>query len=308
MLPTFVLIGAPRSGTTTLHFALEQHPEVFVSQNKEPNSLLFDDEGVPLPGVHPDLVARMHHRSVRTRLAYEALFEGATSQHRAIGEASPAYMHFPAVGERIEALLPGAKLVAVLRQPVEQALSLYTVRLAGQLPAWTELVEGFVAKLESETADGSGYGLGLGDYGCYHRHLQPFFERFGQERIHVMLTDELETEPGQLLAALFEFLGVDSSFRPDLSRRLNESGIAQSGFIHRALAGNQVTKQILRRVLPEPITRKLRHLQHRVRSANLTRAPTIPAEVRRSLTERFFGEEIAKLERLIGRDLSSWRS
>lgn len=307
MLPTFLLIGAPRSGTTTVHFALEQHPEVFVSPNKEPNSLLFDDAGMPLPGVRKDLIERIRHRSVRTRTEYEALFAGARGQHRAVGEASPAYMHFPAVAARIKTLLPDARLLVILRQPVDQAFSFYTVRQGGSIAEGAEFAKGFVTTLETETADTSGYGLRLAEYGRYHQHLQPFFERFGRDQIRVVLTEDLESDPVAFFAGLFRFLGVDATFRPDLSRRLNESGTARSALVHLALARSQVAKRILRAALPEAATRRLRHLQHRIRSANLKRMHMIPRDLRRDLTERLYGEQIAKLETMLGRDLSAWR-
>jgi len=307
MLPNFVLIGAPRSATTALHFALEQHPEVFVSSNKEPCWLLFDDAGTPLHGVHKDLIQRMRYRSVRTRPEYEALFVGAHGQHRAVGEASPAYMYFPAVAARIGALMPEARLLVILRQPVDQALSLYTVRQRGSVTEGAELVKGFIAKLETETADTSGYGLGLAEYGRYHRHLQPFFERFNRDQIRVMLTEDLETDQVAFFAGLFRFLGVDATFRPDLPSRINESGTARSVFVHRVLTGNQAAKRMLRAILPEVATRRLRYLQHRIQGANLERTHIISPNLRRDLTERFYGEQIVKLEAMLGRDLSAWR-
>jgi hypothetical protein len=76
----------------------------------------------------------MRHRSARTWAAYGALFTGATNAHRAIGEASPAYFVRPEVAPRIKARLAEVRLVAILRPPVEPALSLYMVRQGGRGP------------------------------------------------------------------------------------------------------------------------------------------------------------------------------
>ena len=88
----------------------------------------------------------MQRRSASTWAEYGALFAGATDAHRAIGEASPAYFVCPEVAARIRARFPAAKLVAILRQPVEQALSLHLVRQGGSASG-AGLIEGFVAAL-----------------------------------------------------------------------------------------------------------------------------------------------------------------
>lgn len=123
-LPTFLIIGSGRSGTTSLHAYLRQHPEVFMSEVKEPSFFSFMDGGIPSRGPGSEWLRRT---AVTTREAYEALF-AASAGARAIGEASPAYLIDPAVPARIHALIPHVRLVAILRHPAERAHAAYLGR------------------------------------------------------------------------------------------------------------------------------------------------------------------------------------
>src|SRR5881628_1693582 len=111
MLPNFLIIGAAKSGTTSLYQYLRQHPEVYMSAVKETNWFAYEGQ-------------RDSWYSVRTAEEYERLFDGVTVQ-RAIGEASPQYMKSAVAAKRIAARLPGVRLVAILRDPIDRAYSGY---------------------------------------------------------------------------------------------------------------------------------------------------------------------------------------
>ena len=131
-----------------LHYTLGQHPQIFVSPNKETNFFLFDGASVRPSGLSEPEFEMVKERSVTTLEAYGALFAGATARHLAIGESSPTYLMSPEVAPRIKARLPAAKLVAILRQPVDQALSLYMVQQGGSV-AGDGLTEGFLQALSA---------------------------------------------------------------------------------------------------------------------------------------------------------------
>jgi hypothetical protein len=306
-LPNFLVIGAPRSGTTMLHYSLGQHREIFVSPNKEPGFFLFDGADVRPSGLSELEFETIKYRSVRTLDAYGALFAGATAAHKAVGESSPSYLMSPEVAPRIKARLPGVKLHAILRQPVEQALSLYVVRRGGSVPG-TGLTQGFVETLSAERAEPNGErdGLAIVEYGLYHRYLTAYFEHFDRRQIKVMLLEELQRDSGRFFADLFGFLGVDDRFRPEL-QRYNQTGAARSATLHRVLYGSQGLKRWMRRVLPQPAAYHLARLQHRLRSVNLAPGESLPPALRPELTARFYGDDIGALEDLLGRDLSVWR-
>jgi hypothetical protein len=306
-LPNFLVIGAPRSGTTMLHYTLGQHPQVFVSPNKETNFFLFDGSSARPSGLSEHEFEMVKARSVTTLEAYAALFAGATARHLAIGESSPTYLMSPEVAPRIKARLPEARLVAILRQPVDQALSLYMVQQGGSV-AGAGLTEGFVDALITAGAgsNGQGDGLAIAEYGLYHRHLAAFYALFDRRQIKVMLLEDMERDSGAFFAELFGFLGVDDGFRPEL-QRYNETGAARSLALHRVLYGSPTLKRWMRSVLPSSATYHLARLQHRLRNANLSRSQALPPSLRPELTARFYADDIGALEDLLGRDLSVWR-
>ncbi|MCE3250655.1 MAG: sulfotransferase [Geminicoccaceae bacterium] len=300
-LPNFLVIGAARSGTTTLHYALGRHPEIFVSPRKETNFFLFDESGELPAWVNADTRRAMP----RTLEQYAALFEDATEQHAAVGESSPGYLHGP-VARRIKADLPDARLIAILRQPVEQALSIYATWQGGDTRAGG-LIEPFLAAL-ADDAPGPDGDLPLARHGLYQHHLAPFFDQFERSQIKVTLLDDMERDGTAYFRELFRFLGVDDSFRIDSVERFNGTGVARNATIHRLLSGGAVIKGLARAVLPDVATRRLARLQHGLRAANLQRSAALSPELRRELTERYYRDDILALEELIGRDLSCWRT
>ena len=306
-LPNFLVIGAPRSGTTMLHYSLGQHPEIFVSPNKETNFFLFDGADARPSGlserefeIHQAPLRQLRSRSTRR-----------CSPAPPIGtwrwKSSPTYLMSPEVAPRIKARVPEVKLVAILRQPVDQALSLYMVRQGGTV-AGAGLTEGFVEALTTESAGSNGArdGLAIVEYGLYHRYLAAFYQHFDRRQIKVALLEELQRDSGRFFAELFRFLGVDEGFRPEL-QRYNETGAARSATLHRLLYGNYRLKTWVRNNLPQSAAYRLARLQHRLRSANLSRTQGLPPALRPELTARFYAEDIGALEGLLGRDLSIWR-
>ncbi len=290
-----------------LHYSLGQHPEIFVSPNKETNFFLFDGADVRPSGLSEREFEIIKHRSASTLEEYAALFAGATDRHLAVGESSPTYLMSPEVAPRIKARVPEVKLVAILRQPVDQALSLYMVRQGGTV-AGAGLTEGFVEALTTESAGSNGArdGLAIVEYGLYHRYLAAFYQHFDRRQIKVALLEELQRDSGRFFAELFRFLGVDEGFRPEL-QRYNETGAARSATLHRLLYGNYRLKTWVRNNLPQSAAYRLARLQHRLRSANLSRTQGLPPALRPELTARFYAEDIGALEGLLGRDLSIWR-
>src|SRR5215469_5961387 len=114
-LPDFLIIGAPKAGTTALHAALAQHPGLHMSPVKEPKFFLSDGPP-PVRGGPGD--AQTYREHVWRRAEYEALFDAA-QPGTLRGESTPFYLYRQDAQERIRALIPNAKLIVILRDPVE---------------------------------------------------------------------------------------------------------------------------------------------------------------------------------------------
>jgi sulfotransferase family protein len=287
-LPNFLVIGAARSATTSLHHVLRAHRDVFVPKRKEPNFFAFEGmEDDSTPGAR---------RSITRLEDYARLFDAVTTE-TSVGEVSPAYLRNARACERIHYYIPDVRLIAVLRNPIERAYSDFLMRVREGLEPYRDFGRA-IAEEEKRFRDGhpGGHYVRTGFYGS---QLKPYFETFGAERIQVHLFEDLVDNPGRTLASLFRFLGV----RPDLGARLlhtNLSGIprgpaAGSVFWLRRRAG-----RLARAVLPLGAKQRLAGFVEQ----GLERPPLLPEH--RERLAGVYGEDVRELEGLLGRSLGHW--
>ena len=292
----FYVIGAARSGTTSLQHYLGQHPEIYMCPVKEPSFYAFDGSTADLRGPAAQWLS---DHSVVTRSAYAALFENA-GDARAIGEVSPLYLLTTGSAERIRRENPGAKMVAILRHPADRAFASFVAhRREGWEPCATfrEALEDEARRVEE------GWVLQcLFSAGCYAEKLTPYYQRFSSTQIRVYLYDDLVQAPAALMADLFAFLDVDADFVPDLATRYNASGEIQNPLMGLFWKHSYRLRRQMRPFLPT----SLRDLAY----ARITRdlyKPHLDDRLRAELTERY-RDEIVRLQNIIDRDLSHWLS
>ena len=257
-LPTFLVIGAPRSGTTTLWRALAAHPDVFVAPEKE---LRFFREPLTAAAVAD----------------YRRHFAGWRGE-RAIGEVSPVYLYSDEVLHRMHELLPGARLVAILREPVARAYSDY----------WQRCGDGREQRSFAEVV-----AAGDSIYLRRSRYLEPLrrvCDRYPRDALCVELFEDLQRVPQEVMGRVYEHLGVDAAFAPA------EAG--RSANPHVRFRSQRV--RALSRRLPRP-------LRTVVGRANSSRAPYPPldADLERDLRAQFEPER-TRLAAWLGCDLSAW--
>lgn len=196
-LPDFLIVGAPRSGTSSLNHYLRQHPDVFMSARKEPR---FFTENLS-----------------RGLDWYAPLFTGARPDQQ-VGEASPDYL-WRRAGVTIHDHLPEVKAIALLREPVSRAWSHYWMRRSRGLE-----VRPFGAIVEAELAGDVDLYVTPGRYAEQLEDLATFIPAAS---IHVESFESLRDQPAETFARICRFVGVDDAFAPtDLGRAVN----AQQGF------------------------------------------------------------------------------
>jgi hypothetical protein len=297
-LPNFFVIGAAKSGTTSLYSYLGQHPEVYISPIKEPHFFFA------LEGEQPDFRGpgdrELLSRAVTGIEEYRALFAGVTDE-KAVGEASPGYLYSPEAAGRIRRRVPKARLIAILRHPADRAYSAYLHLVRDGLEPL-----GFSEALEEEEArvrDGWSPTWQYRRMGFYHGQLERYYDLFGRQQVGVYLYEELSEDPVGLVQDIFRFLGVDDAFVPDVSHRRNVSStIRKSNALVSVVTKPNPLKTVARAVLPAKLRKRISaNLLHR----NLGKAPPMPEEVRKKLVE-VYREDVKKLGGLIGRDLSGW--
>lgn len=283
MLPNFLILGAPRSGTTHLYRGLRQHPEVYMSDFKEP--MFFAYEGTPRTGAISDMAA------------YEALFQSA-QQYPAIGEASTLYLYSSKAPGAIQHHVPDARMIAILRNPIDRAFSQYTFQRFLE----TERLDSFEQALDAEDQRASDPSVSpfllYRRVGLYGEQIPRYLERFSNDQLLFLLQDDLDTHPDQVFRQIFAFIGVDPAFEPDLRHRTNASGVPEHGTLFRLVKS---VGRTVKGILPERLVTRLSGSAH---EALLSR-PAMAPDTRHALRQ-YFADDIRRTEELIGRDLSHW--
>lgn len=314
-LPNFLLIGTGRAGTTAIYYRLMQHPDVFMCPVKETNFFAFEG-GPDVPDEEigfdwPDDIAfaraTMRRRPPDQQFfdldTYASLFRGVRNEI-AIGEATPTYLYNPRAPARIQYHLPDARLIAILRQPVERAFSQFVQHVRDG----NVRLSGFVRTLEAE-ADSiqkqKGGSLHYLRHGFYSQQLTRYYTYFPKHQLRIYRYEDLEATPEALMHDLLRFIGVDIPFNPKPLPRINASGIPQSALLDRGLRTPVRLKQFLKTILPATAVRKLAHVQNRIQNRNLARV-TLPDDVRRTLTHQYYYDDIMQLRALTDLDVDAW--
>jgi hypothetical protein len=243
---------------------------------------------------------------IRNMDDYLALFAEAKDAVAA-GEASPLYMFAPGTAERIKEALPEARIIAVLRNPVDRAHSSYLKYVQDGVERRT------FSQAIREERSGAGPRSMFGPYnylraGYHARNLTPYFEAFPRDRIAVILFEDFARDTEATLRQILDFLGVGTAFVPDCSLKHNASGIPRSRTLHRLLDRSRSARSGPARWAKDRLAASgkspLISLAVKLRNANLKK-PALPPSLRDELTE-LFQDDVIALQSMIGRDLSHW--
>jgi hypothetical protein len=297
-LPNFLIVGAARSGTTSLFWYLREHPEIFMHGRKE--GMFFSDLSTEYNGP-----GRYFNDSVITSIEdYEALFSGVSGE-TAIGDASPDYLYyFDRSIENITRFLgKNVKIIILLRNPNTRVYSQYFHHLKYGVEPLS-----FDEALRNEEKRMAANWFWTYHYkavGLYHDQVRAYLDHFSN--VAVYLYDDLETDASKLVRGVFSFLGVDASFRPDVSFRYLASGTPRNKGIDLIIRGLRspgtafLTKRLYRSLKGQKGTRQL---LERVYASLLKTSPNTAAG--HAVLADVYAADILKLQSLIGRDLTAW--
>jgi hypothetical protein len=276
-LPNLIVIGATKAGTTALHDYLDLHPDVAMASDKELD--FFCDPGC----------------AERTE-EYASFFDGAAPLR---GESSPRYTMdpiVPGVAERIRAVVPDARLIYLVRDPVARALADY----AQYASVWEAI------SVEDAFRDlGDPYDRYTAP-GLYARQLQRYLEVFGDEQILVIDQADLLADRQRVLGDVYRFLGVDDDFvSPDSDRLVNTTATRRRATpAWRVLRGSRAVG-LLKRLPPRP-----RQLVLGAGRRLVSRSPAPVEDPSPELLERLratFADDAARLRELTGRAFATWQ-
>lgn len=283
MRPNLFLVGAPKCGTSALHAYLAQHPDIFMSEPKEPH-FFCTDVNAPF--------------AIREQAAYEALF--AKARTPIAGESSATYLYSSVAAGNLHAYNPDARIIMMLRNPLEMLPSLHSQKRVNG----TEEFESFRDALEAETRRKAGDLRAQGafpyyyDAAMYSEQLERFLAAFPRGQLHIIIFDDFKRDAAGVYGQTLEFLGLPA-FNANL-KVVNSNKTIRSRALHDFL---QNPRSPVNR-LPKPFSTLGYKALDKLNSAPQKRTPLEP-DVADKL-KRDFAPEVARLSTLLGRDLSHW--
>ena len=303
-LPDFFVVGAARSGTTSLHYFLKQHPDIFMPEVKEIGFFRFVNTPIEL--------IRMVEKKRSLRLVYTfddyiRHFEKAFKTEM-IGEACNWYLYaYKDTIKNIKVVYrenyEKLKIIIILRNPADRAWSHFMVyQRDGKEP-----IEDFKEAIKPEVynkrlEDNKGFPVGLGDYiglGMYYEQVDAYLREF--QDVKIFLYDDLCRDTLKVVREIYSFLGVSEGFTPDVKKRYNISGESKVKLLNTFVTHNYRMKDFLKSFIPFKMRDIIRHI---IFEKN-TQRKEMPEDIRRELI-KLYKDDIIKLQKLIKRDLSSW--
>ena len=294
-MPNLFIIGAAKAGTTALYDYLAQHPQAFLSRGKEP--MFFSREEIYARGL--DWYEDMY-------------FEGA-EDYPVRAEATPHYLYWSEkVAPRIKEVYGDnpVKFIVSFRDPVSRAYSWYwnMVREGREDLDFDEALRVEERRLEQNHQEL--YQLGSMVYGYsagsrYASLLQPYLELFSPENFFFVFQDDLKSRVNETCEELFEFLGIESSTRINTSNS-NPAAMPRSRLFHKTLRQHSPFKDLIKPFIPN---RARRALKSKMMQVNLKETPYVPLDRQLAHELRLsYRTEIEKLEKITGRELSTWKA
>ncbi len=300
-MPNFLVIGAAKCGTSALCDYLAQHPQVYLCPSKEPNFFIAEGRSeIPFRGPRDREVLTKQDGWVSTLDRYRRLFAGVTSE-RAIGEGSTWYIYDERAPGQIHRYLPEAKLISLLRNPVDRAYSAFNMMLMDGRETTTSFAKAIAAEDERVR---SNWEL-LWHYrrmGFYYEQLERYYQLFDARQMYVILYEDFTTRPREVMRDVLRFLDVDDDFEPDMSERSNVSMVPKHSSYQRFIVSQSPLKSAATALLPASFRQRAKE---KLVYSTATKPVPLAPELRRQLVD-VFRPDVLKLQKVLSRDLSHW--
>ena len=231
-LPDFLVIGAQKSGTTSLFMLLSKHPQLFLPSRKEVQ--FFSSPMLYPKGLN----------------WYAEEFFAACPEGKLAGEVSPQYMYSTEIARRVHEGLPNAKIIAILREPIDRAHSHYLMtRRREQETRPPE--EAFAAALAiDETDTEAPESARYFQFSDYERVLSEYLRLYGRDRILILFQEDLDQQPEAVVRQVTIFLGIDDVIPANVNVRVHQSGDVRFKALSRLTKGDSFLRRVLRAFVP----------------------------------------------------------
>ena len=291
-MPNFYILGAAKSGTTTLYEHLSVHPDIYFPENKEPQFFCNEE---------------LFGRGINFYL--ETFYKGAEG-FKLRGDATPHYLYYEKVAERIKENTGDKplKFIVILRDPVYRAYSLYQNMCYEGYDSlsFEEAIEQEADRLSDSELD----RLGTLRYayvrsGLYADQLQKYLKYFDRDAFHIVFYQDLVKEPEVVLGGIYDFLGISHSVLSD-NRAYNLAGVPRFRWLQSLLRNPVRGKKLLGKLLPH-------HFKYRIVTflLSLNKKNVSYVKINKDtefLLRQAFQKDIARLELMTGRNLDEWKA
>lgn len=298
VLPNTFIIGIQKAGTTTLDDWLAQHPQIYCYESLKDVMLFFRFKTTE------EILQRMEKEPVPYK------------DQPVVLQSAVNYIFYPQFLEKLSQMSPAAKLIVILRNPVERAISSYsyfTKMLREKRPMQEALIytPKEIAEFSKDNSD-----FTYIEHGFYAKQIKDCYKYFSKEQLLVLDYDDLAHDPSKLLRQIFSFLGIDENFQPDLTPK-NVTGSVKNQYLQESLIKRGKfrkwfvdkivdpifpvgKRKMLKRKLFELNTGKKKQIEAPVTSKEII------AEVKKQL-QPYFIEDTKELDALLGTDFySKW--
>jgi hypothetical protein len=300
-IPDFFIVGAPKCGTTSMCQYLDLHPKIFISKPKEPNYFCYEVIG----------------RNPRSRNLQDYLNLFQSDSDKVCGEGSPWNLYSKTAAKEIYDLNPHAKIIIMLRNPVDFLHSLHSHHVVYS----HENIFDFASALEAENERRSGKKIPntchvpaqllYSEIAEFSTQVKRYFDTFGRKQVHVIIFDDFKNHTAKIYKETLEFIGVDSLFTPDLKIHNSNKKISNPYFYHFFNKPPQWIFELVNNITPSflyPVKKQIgsgiRKSFRKILTKNQSRS-SIDYELRNHLKQTY-SPEVNKLSLLLDRDLSFW--
>ena len=296
-LPNFLIVGAAKSGTSSMHNYLNQHPEIFMPT--------FTEDGLKVKEPRfliKEKVKKRLKKGVWNLGDYKSLFKKAIHE-KAIGESTVLYLYYykEAIKNIIKYLGKDVKIIIMLRNPIERAYSayLFASRTHQENQSFKQALE--TSKERYDNNETLSPMILYKELGLYYEMVKSYIKNF--KNVHIVLYDDFIMQTDTEVSRVFHFLNVNIDRPINTSRVINSGGMQwrsrlAKDFVMKDWRG----KKMLRLLLPEFVRINLKEF---LKNSFTRKADCLNESIRKEL-KAYYQEDIQLLEKLINKDLKKW--
>jgi len=279
-------VGAPKTGTTSLYYYLNEHPEIVMSTQKETD--FFSDDSLQKQGLY------YGKNRIETIEKYHALFQ--QKKEKIYGEASVSYLFYENVPKKIKTYNPKGKIIIMLRNPTDRAFSHYLMDYRLGL-----ISKPFKSILEDEKEDKKSklFYQQFIELGLYYKQVKRYIETFGRENVIIIFYDDFKKDVAKEVQKVYEFLAVDAAYIAKISKKHNTYSMPKNNWI-RMIYSFVGFRKVLNKILPKQIVKNLKEILF-----SKANKPVLSDSLKVKLNN-LYTNDINRLEELLSCDLSQW--